>query len=216
MDRAYTAHPYNAVNNVRLDTNQLPQCHMFQLLQIDPLTAFNTLLLLLSLAVTLGILRGAARDNIRTTIEGLDDVALQGNRKLVPMLHRFHYRGLDRRSSCEVLIRQYVETEAGSVPEGFLEHIEPDIDWEDNKKVKQRFDELFAKNITRIQAMKFDDNPASYIDEVEYSVDGLIVRIETKNPVYVKRIVDAAMSGIRGYSVQADRETERDVETENE
>lgn len=192
---------------------------MYQLLQIDPLTGFNTLLLLLSLVVTFGILRGAARDNIRTAIEGLDDVALQKNRKLVPMLHNFHYRGLDRRSSCEVLIKQYAEMEAGSVPEGFLEHIEPSTDSKlDTKDKMDRFNELITREITREKVGQFDDDAASHFGDIESSNDGLIIQIETKNPVYVKRIVDAAMSGVREYSVQkfeTDRETERETETEN-
>jgi hypothetical protein len=196
---------------------------MPQPLQIDifSLTRFNTLLLVLSLAVTVGILRGAARDNVRTAIESLDDVALGGDRKLVPMLHRFHYRGIDRYSSCEVLIKQYAETEVGSVPEDFLEHIElVSTSEQEIEDEQEQFKERIADTIARVMPYQFDNNLSSYIEDVEYSPDGLIIEIETKNPVYIKRIVDTAMSGIRAYissKSETDGETEQDeaeVETE--
>lgn len=190
---------------------------MPQPLQIDifSLTGFNTLLLILSLAVTVGILRGAARDNVRTAVERLDDVALRGNRKLVPMLHRFQYRGLDDRSSCKVLIKQYTQVEAGSVPEGFLEHLDPDIDTER----EERFTELLTNQIALEYANRYDTEYMSYVENTEYSPDGLVVEIETKNPVYVKRIVDGVMSGVRQYATDqplVENEGERAVETETD
>jgi len=160
------------------------------------LTLTNTLLLVLSLILSYGIVRSSARDSVRTAIEQLSDIALRNNEKLTAILHSFNHTRIEGGPETRIIFKQYAERGAGSIPVKFLENIEKDED----EMSDARFREVMGNILTRHVASEFDEDLASILGETTLTRDGLVIQVNTRDPVKVKRVADAALLGLHNYT----------------